>query len=487
MFKHHHKKQTNNQQTQTTNNSSQSLFSNELNSIKQNNPYYSSENDTSYTNEEYIPENTEICHTNRHNKSVRQENNNNQVPHKKNIFVRVLIIIILVIIFILGGLILNLTIKRTHAINESKEQDAAQIAKYTENSSQKKVREEFDKKYNSIITGNNNTDIQQNVTMKDAKYLENKIDELSPSYKHDYQKKLNNIKPKIEIQVKFNKFFVNNTINSKAVKDSVTPNQIFKFNNKYDSVINKIYQNNNNDAFAKRMNSDQLRLTNDASAILDIYTETSSLYTQLGDKENNWTFKLNNNVVPDKGQLSDQNLDVLNKENNNGSKIKLQLISDIQTKIQNLAFNWGNRLDLVKQLLNMSHNPAIDNYNNIVDAINAALAKQNKDNNAKNDNSKKQNNNSMPNTFTTPDININQSPSNSNSNNNSDSSQSNNNQNNGDNANNSSQNNDSDDNNNSNDNNNNDNNSGNNNQDNTQNDQTNPDEGPDATNEANHF
>lgn len=258
------------------------------------------------------------------------------------------------------------TVKNSHRIQKSKNQQIVETHAKDSVSSQK-ARHNFDEKYNSMLSDTDNTDININDNTHDLKVLQSYLPKIDKRRVDPYQKKYDNISQKVKIQLQFNKFFVRDNPSSKEIKKSVTPNKVFVFNKKYNDTVQRIYDANNNDAFARRMNTEQNKLTTDANNLLSIYNSMTKLYSKLGSKDNNWSFQLNSNVIADRNQLNDDNLSMLQNKSKN---LKIMSLSEITDKIKKMNYDWNNHLEFVNALLNNSKNAANDNYNNIAKMIN---------------------------------------------------------------------------------------------------------------------
>ena len=121
------------------------------------------------------------------------------------------------------------------------------------------------------------------------------------------------------------------------------------------------------------MNTDQNKLTTDATNLLSIYNSMTKLYSKLGSRDNNWSFKLNSNVIADRSQLNEDNLSMLQNKSKN---LKIMSLSEITDKIKKMNYNWNNHLEFVIALLNNSKNAANANYNNIAKMINQLQEEQ---------------------------------------------------------------------------------------------------------------
>lgn len=258
------------------------------------------------------------------------------------------------------------TLKNTNRIQKSKHQQIVETHAKDSVSSQN-ARHKFTEKYNSMLSDTDNTDIDINDTKEDLSKLQSYLPKIDNKRVAPYQKKYDNIKQKVQIQLAFNKFFVRNNPSNKEIKQNVTPNQVFAFNKKYNDTVQRIYDANNNDAFARRMNTDQNKLTSDANNLLSIYNSTTKLYSKLGSKQNNWSFTLNSNVIADRSQLNSDNLALIHNKSKN---LKILSLSEITDKIKRMNYNWNNHLEFVNALLNNSKNAANNNYNSIAKMIN---------------------------------------------------------------------------------------------------------------------
>lgn len=264
------------------------------------------------------------------------------------------------------------TIKNTHRIQKSKNQQIVETHAKDSVKSQK-ARHDFTEKYNSMVSDTDNTDINVNDNTHDLEVLSSYLPKIDKRRVDLYQKKYDDISKKVKIQLQFNKFFVRNNPTNKEIKKSVTPDKVFAFNKKYNDKVQQIYDANNNDAFARRMNTDQNKLTTDATNLLSIYNSMTKLYSKLGSRDNNWSFKLNSNVITDRSQLNDDNLSMLQNKSKN---LKIMSLSEITDKIKKMNYNWNNHLELVMALLNNSKDAANANYNNIARMINQLQEEQ---------------------------------------------------------------------------------------------------------------
>lgn len=264
------------------------------------------------------------------------------------------------------------TIKNTHRIQKSKNQQIVETHAKDSVKSQK-ARHDFTEKYNSMVSDTDNTDINVNDNTHDLEVLSSYLPKIDKRRVDPYQKKYDDISKKVKIQLQFNKFFVRNNPTNKEIKKSVTPDKVFAFNKKYNDKVQQIYDANNNDAFARRMNTDQNKLTTDATNLLSIYNSMTKLYSKLGSRDNNWSFKLNSNVITDRSQLNDDNLSMLQNKSKN---LKIMSLSEITDKIKKMNYNWNNHLEFVIALLNNSKNAANANYNNIAKMINQLQEEQ---------------------------------------------------------------------------------------------------------------
>lgn len=288
---------------------------------------------------------------------------NNSSHHTKTIIVCVVSSLVIVIL-VIGGIISYYTLQNVNKIQRSKTEQNITNYKDNDKASSIKARHAFDEKYKSMLSDTDNTDININDNQHDIYVLHQYLNKISDNRKQPYQKKYNNIRKKVKIQLAFNNFFVRNNPSNKTIKPDITPDDVYKFNKKYNMKIQQIYDANSSDAFAHRMNMQQNKLTSDATNLLNIYNDTTKLYSKLGSKNNNWTYKLNSNVIPKQNQLNDSNLSILNDKNSD-KKVTIQSLSEIQDKIKRLNFNWDNHLDLVKKLLSASNSVAANNFDNI--------------------------------------------------------------------------------------------------------------------------